>query len=800
MTGESDHRSRTNTVYGHLIMKVAILDPGYDHAHSHHHTVDLGLVEWLRDGGYEPCIIASCMLDGALRDTWEADGVRVCPYFETPAYPPNAESLDSGEHVDLSLAFGREIVNALDKGIIPDGAWLVWHTGYAFHLSGIAQALFRVSPGRLAGAYLALMFDPGTKGRIRDGSGGGVFSPGRYLKYRNAFKLLEHVSEEKGTTICIDTSCASYRRAYAGISRALPVGLHPVVTYRRELRCNVRTEANTVLMYLGGPKHDKGFRFALAVTERLLTVEPDLNLIVQYNSHFPGAAQFREEVERLKGVGRGPELYEGNLGPEEYDHLICRSSVMCVLYDPSYYEFKTSGVLWDGARCSEMRWVVSDGTWLVEELEEMGFEHASVPYGDIDATAKKIAASVYRSSDCVHRTPGQIQYMRRIMAPFGQHVLSRIRQSQPSAQDSRRSVRRGEERILVIRTEYGHFGALAGPGGFIDPLREKVAQVDEILIPLGEANLALQSDEGLSSFWSAARGHLKSYQLNSAPVEQRLLEVDWEDYDIVHFLDGEHSGLLTSLVAAESSDWRYPARPKIIATFHQPVGVLEDLVKNPSFLDGFDAIHVLSPCQKEFFHGKTTANIVCVPHGIAPQIVERYAGSSANRTTSPRPIALTTGKWLRDFDALIETAQLLENVCDFEFVVVARGAAFEGELPGNLTCYTNGISDDELHRLYEAATVLFLPLLDGAANNAVLEAMAHGLPIVTRDLPSTRYYTGGKGRFCRSSPDEYAQALVDALEAPEWADPVSLKLLADELRWPTIADAMLADLYRMSVN
>ena len=44
------------------------------------------------------------------------------------------------------------------------------------------------------------------------------------------------------------------------------------------------------------------------------------------------------------------------------------------------------------------------------------------------------------------------------------------------------------------------------------------------------------------------------------------------------------------------------------------------------------------------------------------------------------------------------------------------------------------LDDEALRRLYAKADLLFLPLVDGTANNALLEAMAMGLPVVSTNI------------------------------------------------------------------
>ena len=111
-----------------------------------------------------------------------------------------------------------------------------------------------------------------------------------------------------------------------------------------------------------------------------------------------------------------------------------------------------------------------------------------------------------------------------------------------------------------------------------------------------------------------------------------------------------------------------------------------------------------------------------------------------------------------------------------------------------------GISDSQLHALYLRAALLFLPLQDGAANNAILEAMAHGLPIVTTDLPSTRFYTNNLAMLVPPSPAKYAAAIRKKLNELGSADnrqqdSAALQERAKALSWQKIAQGMHENLY-----
>ena len=201
-----------------------------------------------------------------------------------------------------------------------------------------------------------------------------------------------------------------------------------------------------------------------------------------------------------------------------------------------------------------------------------------------------------------------------------------------------------------------------------------------------------------------------------------------------------------------------------------------------------------------------------VPHGLAPELLERelppqYRDEGAGHTEDEvfrwigdRRIVLCVGSWLRDHAAFVATARLLAERTDCVFVMVGKGLVVHTSDAPNLLLFDRGLSDRTLHRLYLAAEVLLLPLKDAAANNAILEAMAHGLPIVTTDLPATRYYTKDLVRYCLPEPQAYADALTAMLrelenESARLTTGEHLRAVARDLVWPRVAQAHGGQLY-----
>lgn len=114
-----------------------------------------------------------------------------------------------------------------------------------------------------------------------------------------------------------------------------------------------------------------------------------------------------------------------------------------------------------------------------------------------------------------------------------------------------------------------------------------------------------------------------------------------------------------------------------------------------------------------------------------------------------RPILLCVGQFGRDFAQLMRIAPvILEKLSDAELYVVAAAHAQVAELAPELVAHPrvrllSGVSDDRLLALYQSATVLLLPMRECGASNAIVEALACGLPIVTTDVGGIPDYGGG---------------------------------------------------------
>ena len=87
---------------------------------------------------------------------------------------------------------------------------------------------------------------------------------------------------------------------------------------------------------------------------------------------------------------------------------------------------------------------------------------------------------------------------------------------------------------------------------------------------------------------------------------------------------------------------------------------------------------------------------------------------------------------------VIELVSYLRPKTRFIILTPPQNSRLLGEHPNLI--YKSGISEEELLSLYQSASVLLMPLQDATANNAILEGMSCGLPIVVTDVGAVRDY------------------------------------------------------------
>ena len=109
------------------------------------------------------------------------------------------------------------------------------------------------------------------------------------------------------------------------------------------------------------------------------------------------------------------------------------------------------------------------------------------------------------------------------------------------------------------------------------------------------------------------RGGMPWYKLSDLNAEMRAFAACLAGRcDIVHFLDGEHAPQFLPVWLKRAGH----RSARVIATFHQPPGLLKDIV-NPDVIRMLDHVFLVSPSQRGYFEQYLEADrIDVILHGV----------------------------------------------------------------------------------------------------------------------------------------------------------------------------------------
>lgn len=266
------------------------------------------------------------------------------------------------------------------------------------------------------------------------------------------------------------------------------------------------------------------------------------------------------------------------------------------------------------------------------------------------------------------------------------------------------------------------------------------------------------------------------------------------------------SGLLT---VAENQYGPYIANAvpsvskRVAAIFHQPPSWHKLYCPSSEYLDKLGLILCLSTGQYSFFKSITSTPVELIRHGVALEYFKPPNNPSSRFEHSKS--LLCVGHWLRDFSTLYKALQVIRirHPSIILHCVIPSADRSDSSLLKLASCdnvyFHSGLSDHELMLLYQTSSALLLPLIDSAANNAIVEALSAGLPIVTTYNSGTRdYVSDACGTLCAPGDyDAHASAICDLLSDPQLALMKSQncrKYAINNLSWDDISSHAAAHL------
>lgn len=213
--------------------------------------------------------------------------------------------------------------------------------------------------------------------------------------------------------------------------------------------------------------------------------------------------------------------------------------------------------------------------------------------------------------------------------------------------------------------------------------------------------------------------------------------------------------------------WSRGADARLAITFHDALDQFGSKSITADFLKNVDGIVALCETQRSFFTSRMNPKRVrVVHHGVDTHFF--HPGPQR----PPGATVISVGSYCRDHTTFSAAIPLVwQERPDVRFVIVGL-ATLPETMPDRIddprVSYLDGITDAELMSWYHRADLAAISLWAATANNALLEAMACGLPVVATDIGGIPEYLGeDAGLLARAmDPEAFAQAIIRVLSDP----------------------------------
>ncbi len=173
--------------------------------------------------------------------------------------------------------------------------------------------------------------------------------------------------------------------------------------------------------------------------------------------------------------------------------------------------------------------------------------------------------------------------------------------------------------------------------------------------------------------------------------------------------------------------------------------------------------------------------VVSIPNGLDPEVFHPVERAASDSSRPQRIIGVGRLVPSKRFDLAISVLAHLVKVIDIELVVAGDGPErnrLEALAEGLPVTFLGHLSDRRtLAETIRSSDVLVMPSASEGYPNAILEALACGLPVVASNVPGIRAVAGIGVKLVDDSPEAWSKAILEALTAP----PVTSSQIADRI-------------------
>lgn len=270
------------------------------------------------------------------------------------------------------------------------------------------------------------------------------------------------------------------------------------------------------------------------------------------------------------------------------------------------------------------------------------------------------------------------------------------------------------------------------------------------------------------SRWSRRSSIRMEYKAYSILRKQKI--------DIIHYLWGDRDICFMDFFKKQGN-------LKLVISLHNCASMLDGTFNFPRRFKNFDALILMSKVQQPYFEkaGVPPEKIHVVLHGIDCDHF-KPADEPKNENTFT---LLSVGSWQRNFTVLSEICKRLGEVSDIKINIISSPKfkyLFEGQK--HIT-FQSKLSDEELLRAYQHASCFLMTAGDATANNALLEALACGLPIVTERVGGIPEYVNERCAVFSESVDAFVKNIIKIANSKRLQQEMGLaaRERAEELDW-----------------
>lgn len=272
------------------------------------------------------------------------------------------------------------------------------------------------------------------------------------------------------------------------------------------------------------------------------------------------------------------------------------------------------------------------------------------------------------------------------------------------------------------------------------------------------------------------------YKLTSLELEWRLVQHIYKSHpDILHLLWAERDLGFIDLI--------HSAKLPLCCTFHCCPEDLVEILPYRKRLRNLSALIIMSETQRSFFEscGIDTHKIHCIPHGIDTD----FFIPSDNQVASDGFILLSIGSYKRNFPLLRQVAVKLKKYSDVHIKIVTSKDFNQYFSDLDNVELVSDLTDLELLKAYQSASCLLLTVENATANNALLEGLSCGLPVVAEDIGGIPEYVNSECAILTEpgDVDSLVKSVVMLSESlsKRHAMAQSARTRALELSWNNIA-------------